>query len=112
LPSQSSQATQTREPSGPNSNLQWDHNKAIQNAKLDVAVSELNVCVRDASTIALRTGVRNREQLGSAVASLCKAQIAFFATEAKATNMPLDEQQRISLSLLEDGMDRVLRQGR
>ena len=106
LPPQPRQATQTPQPP-----LQWDHNKAIQNAKLDVAVNEFNVCVRDASTIALRTGVRTREQLGSAVVSLCKAQLTFFFVEAKAANMTIDEQKRVSTVLLEDGMDRVLRQG-
>jgi hypothetical protein len=99
------------EPSGPNSNLQWDQSKAIQKAKLDSAASEMGVCVRDAATIALRTGVRNREQLGSAVVSLCKAQLTLFFVAAKAANMTTDEQQRISSSLLETGMDRVLRQG-
>src|ERR1700693_1773846 len=78
------QTRDQREPSGPTSNFQWDQNKAMQKTKLDFASNELSVCVRDASTIALRTGVRNREQLGSAVVSLCKAQLTLFFVSAKA----------------------------
>jgi uncharacterized protein YecT (DUF1311 family) len=92
--------------------VQWDQNKAIQNVRFDHAINEMHICARDAATIALRTGVRNREQIVSTVVSLCKAQLAFLFTEAKATEVSSKDQSDLAMSLIDGEMDSAIRSGR
>jgi hypothetical protein len=92
--------------------VQWDQNKAIQNARFDHVINEMQVCARDAATIALRTGVRNREQIGSTVVSLCKAQLALLFMGAKEAGISSQEQTHFANSLIDSEMDSVLRLGR
>jgi hypothetical protein len=92
--------------------VHWDQNRAIHNARFDHAVNQMHICARDAATLALRTGVRNREQIGSTVVSLCKAQLALLFMGAKAAGISSQEQTNFALSLVDSEIDSVLRLGR
>src|ERR1700676_1188044 len=93
-------------------NVQWDQKQAIQNDRFGYAISETHICARDAATVALRTGVRNREQIGSAVVSICKAQLALLFMGAKAAGMSSQRQTSFANSLIDTEIDSVLRLGR
>jgi len=93
-------------------NVHWDQNRVLQNAQFDYATNEMHVCARDAATIALRAGVRNRENIGSTVTSLCKAQLALFFMGAKAKGIPSQEQTELAKSLIDSEIEAMLQLGR
>lgn len=92
--------------------IQWDQNKIIQNARLNYAINETRVCVKNATVIALRAGERDGGRLGSFVTSLCKAQWSLVLIAAKATKMTPQQQTDLVVSLINGGIERLLRSGR
>ena len=92
--------------------IQWDPKKSIQNARFDRAISSMHLCAREAATAALMTEVRNREQIGSAVISLCKGQLAFLGSEAKAAGISSEDMPNFAMSLFYSEIDAVISSGR
>jgi uncharacterized protein YecT (DUF1311 family) len=93
-------------------NVQWDENKMLQNTQLNYAIKEIHVCVRDATTIALRSGERDRERIGSMAGSLCNTQLTLVFIAAKAAGMAQKQQTDFVMSLVNGDIDLVLRAGR
>ena len=92
--------------------IQWDQNKIIQNARLNYAINETRVCVKNATVIALRQENETEEGSGVLLHPSARLNGVLVLIAAKATKMTPQQQTDLVVSLINGGIERLLRSGR